>query len=301
MSFYISIKTHKQLTYKELMSNLVFPNVELSEPNGLNEPIDSNICKVFMPHESTRGALLYYSNAEYTVGINILSSETDFRLALNIAETISIITHSDIIPEDSETGMDLKMFKTHYDKKWIDREKLLGVPLLLDNIGQKGQTVAIDCCYMTYLIGPKIHASLDKSSIQAYYNSLVEKICKTQFFDQNKYTVPNVMQVKNKGTEDVKRMIVLYPNGGQFLPSSDILVIQYENEFIELPYDKISNIANTHFHRIDEEQYIVDSLTTEEFIKCFQSAKSLLSTANATTTNQGNSDDTPKKKWWQFW
>ena len=278
MSFYLSIKTHKQLTYKELMSNLVFQNVQLSEPDVLNERISSNICKVFIPHESTRGVILYYSNAEYTVGINILSSETDFRLALNIAETISIMTHSDIIPEDGETSMDLRMFKTHYNEEWIDKEKLLGVPWLLDNIGQKGQIVAIDCCYMTYLIGPKIHASLDKSSVQAYYNSLVEKICKTQFFDQNKYMVPSVMQVKYNEIEAIKRIIVLYPNGEQFLPKSDILVIEYENESIDLPYDKISHIANAHFHRIDEEQYVVDSLTKEEFIKCFQSAKSLLST-----------------------
>ncbi len=278
MSFYHRIKTNKQLTYKELMSNLAFQNVELSEPDELSEPIDSNICKVFIPHESTRGVILYYSNAEYVVGINVLSSETDFRLALNIAETISIMTHSDIIPEDSETSMGLKMFKTHYNEEWIDKEKLLGVPLLLDNIGQKGQIVAIDCCYMTYFIGPKIHASLDKSSVQAYYNSLVEKICKTQFFDQNKYTMPHVMQVKYKETGAVKDIIVLYPNGEQFLPKSDILVIEYENEYIELPYDKISHIANVHFHRIDEEQYVVDSLTKEEFIKCFQSAKSLLST-----------------------
>ena len=275
MSFYLRIKTNKQLTYKELISNLAFQNVELSEPDELNEPIDSNICKVFMPHESTRGVILYYSNAEYVVGINILSSETDFRLALNIAETISIMTHSDINTEDSETSMDLKMFKTHYNEEWIDKEKLLGVPSLLYNIGQKGQIVAIDCCYMTYLIGPKIHASLDKSSVQAYYNSLVENFCKTQFFDQNKYRMPRVMQVKYNKTEAVKHIIVLYSNGEQFLPKSDILVLEYENEFIDLPYDKISHIANAHFHRIDEEQYVVDSLTKEEFIKCFQSAKSL--------------------------
>ena len=127
MSFYLSIKTNKHLTYKELMSNLAFQNVEVSEPDELSEPIDSNICKVFIPHESTRGVILYYSNAEYVVGINVLSSETDFRLALNIAETISIMTHSDIIPEDSETSMGLKMFKTHYNEEWIDKEKLLGV------------------------------------------------------------------------------------------------------------------------------------------------------------------------------
>ena len=92
MSFYLKIRTENKISYKDLISNLKFSEASVIQSNSFDDLINEDSCKVFLPNESTRGVTLKYVNSEYSVGINVISSETDFELALNITEVISILT-----------------------------------------------------------------------------------------------------------------------------------------------------------------------------------------------------------------
>jgi hypothetical protein len=76
--------------------------------------------------------------------LNIVSSETDFEIALNITEAISELTQSPILPEDEENPIDLITFKNNYDSKWIEQEKYGGISIFIDKIGNDGETLEID-------------------------------------------------------------------------------------------------------------------------------------------------------------
>lgn len=301
MSFYLKIRTENKISYKDLISNLKFSEASVIQSNSFDDLINEDSCKVFLPNESTRGVTLKYVNSEYSVGINVISSETDFELALNITEVISILTDSLILPEGREKPIDTIVFKNEFNKAWIDKEKLVGVDIFLDNIGNEGDTLAIGCCDLTYLVGPKIHSQLDKSSEHEYYNSLVNKIRNSQFFDRQKYAIPNTIQVTNRETGELKRVIVLYQNGNQFLPKSELLVIKLGNERIELPYNRISEIANDKFSLVDEEQYLVDTLTDNEFQNILITAKTILSKPPPKAQIQENQSIETQSKWWKFW
>lgn len=287
MSFYFNVSSEKTITYSELIGKLKLKNIQLDPLDNLNEFIGEHNYKLFIPNKSTRGVNLYYRERSYSIGLNVISSDADFELGLHLAETISELTQAPILPEDREDPIDINTFKKEYDKAWIEREKYLGVNIFMEKIGAEGNTLSIGCCYMMYMIGPKIHEKLDKSSERSYYNGLVNHICATQFWNKEIYLTPNILQVTNKDGGEKKELIVLYPNGNQFLRKADVLVIPYGDKRLELPFERIGEIASEKFHLVDEEQYLVDQLTDEEYRNvCLKAAEVL--------------NEKKQKPWWKF-
>jgi hypothetical protein len=301
MSFYLKIKTENRISYQELISNLKQNDVKIIQPNKLGDLINDESCKLYIINESTRGVTLKFLNSEYSIGINVISSETDIELALSITEAISILTNSLILPEDREKPIDTITFKNEFDKSWIDREKLIGIGMFIDKIGNDGDILAIGCCNLTYLVGPKVHSQLNKNSELEYYYSLVTKIKNAQFFDRQKFVIPNIIQITSRDNGEVKRIIVLYQNGNQFLPKSEFLVINSDNERIELPFNRINEIATDKFTLMDEEQYFVDTLTDNEFRSLLIAAKTAILKPVQDIQTKVNSDHEPKNRWWKFW
>lgn len=301
MSFYFNIQSEKEITYKQLIEKLKFENIEFNHVEDIDEYIGENNYKAFIKNKSTRGVNLSYREQDYSIGVNVISSETDFEIALNIVEAISELTQTQILPEDEEIPIDLFTFKNKYDSQWIEKEKYLGINIFLEKIGNEGDTLAIGCCYMSYHIGPNIHKELDISSEKSYYQGLVSHISKTQFWDREKYQIPNIIQITDEETSERKDIIVLYQNGKQFLSKADIIVISNGESRIEIPYEKIKILVSEKFHLVDEEQYLVDELTDEEYQNIYLKAKEISATKEIENTTVLNSEVKIQKKWWEFW
>ncbi|WP_185289343.1 hypothetical protein [Chryseobacterium lactis] len=301
MSFYFTIGSEKKITYRQLSDKLKSDNIEFSYAENIDEFIDEYNCKAFIKDKSTRGVNLNYREQEYSIGLNIVSSETDFEIALNITEAISELTQSPILPEDEENPIDLITFKNNYNSKWIEQEKYGGISIFIDKIGNDGEILEIGCCYMNYKVGPNIHKKLDTRTEKSYYDGLVSHISKTQFWDREKYQIPNIIQTTNRETGEKKNIIILYQNGKQFLSNADVVVISHEESRIEIPYEKIKLLASEKFHLVDEVQYLVDELTDEEYKKIYLKAEEI-STLKETESIAGlNSALGAQKKWWEFW
>ncbi|MBV4357922.1 hypothetical protein [Pinibacter aurantiacus] len=301
MSFYFTITTNKRISYNDLLIELINKNVEIDQPEILQDLVADGGCKFFIPYRSTRGVTLRYENQEYSIGLNVVASEADFELALNITETLSKYTGALILPEDRDEPIDIEILTKDYSQKWIDEIKLLGIDIFIEKIGMTGNDLSIGCCYMMYSIGPKIHSQLDSSSKESYYHGLVKLICQTQFFDREKYAIPSYLVVTNKKTDKKEKMIVLYPNGDQFLPVADVLVIRKEDDWVELPFGRINEIATNKFTLIDEQQYLVDALSEAEYHSLFLAARNILTDASVKNENEEIAETPKTKRWWQFW
>jgi len=135
---------------------------------------------------------------------------------------------------------------------------------------------------MSYSVGPNIHNKLIYTNEEEYYQSLVQHIQQTQFFDRNQYAIPNILVSSNKDGQNRKRILVFYPTGSELLSQADYVVFPVENGKYEIPYTMLKDIATDKFRLIDEIQYVVDPLSSEEYSQLIQSIENELSKVKET-------------------
>ena len=264
MSFYFGISTEKEVSYKNLEDQLGNENVKFYlPPEERTNPIKG--AKIYIPHQSTRGVSIYKEENGYSIGINVIASEEDFHLAINVTKAIGELTNGTILLEDSDENIDAAELLNKYNQEWIDMMKTLGISTLIEGIGQKGKVMTIGGCYMHYSIGPRIHNTLDASSELSYYNGLIDHIRKTQFFDLSKYQIPTIITSTHKDGTNKKSIVVFYPGGNEFLSFADYVVFPVHNGSYEVSYDMIPRISDSKFKRVDEKQFTIDSLGRTEY------------------------------------
>lgn len=264
MSFYFNIKSADNLTYYELQSKLEIPDTQFHQrPLNLQDPIIGT--KIFIPGKSTRGITISKNDESYSIGINVIASEEDFHLALNVTTTIAKSLNGEIFPEDSEGSISLEKMTKKYDETWVNMMKTLGTNIFLERVGKGKSTLSIGCCYMKYMIGPNIHKILDNSNELTYYQSMVKHIQKTQFFDVTKYQIPNVIVSTSQDGSNRKSYVVFYPHGSQFLSHADYIVFPVNRKKYEIPYEQINLIIDSRFNKIDETQYTIEPLTEKDY------------------------------------
>lgn len=275
MSFYFNVVSERKVTYKSLANKIDFPSLEYS-----NDFLDSEEeiigTKIFIPQKSTRGITISKDEQGYSIGINVIASEEDFNLAIQTTKCISELTEGSIIAEDSEEHIARSELSAKYNQAWIDGIKTLGANVLIERIGKEKEILSVGCCYMTYAVGPNVNSQLKYSNEEEYYHALVKHIQKTQFFDRNKYVIPNLLFVSNKETKAQKRILVFYPTGSEFLSQADFVVFPVGNGSYEIPYEMLKDIATDKFKLIDETQYVVEPLTEEEYAQIIQSIETEL-------------------------
>lgn len=275
MSFYFNISTKEKVSYKNLKEQLKIPNVKFHwEPEDEMKPIEG--AKIYLPNKSTRGITISKEEDSYSIGINVIASEEDFKLAVNTAKAIAELTDSKILPEDDDDAIPPDALLNKYNQDWIDSMKTLGTNLFIERIGQDGNLLSIGCCYMKYTVGPNIHQKLDASSELNYYNSLVAHVQKTQFFDFSKHQIPQVLVSTNQDGGNRKTYVVFYPHGAQFLSYADYVVFPAGSGKYEIPYSFIPLIADDKFKLIDETQFSIDALNEADYQKVIERIESEL-------------------------
>lgn len=125
MSFYFTIQSEKEITYRQLINELPLENIEFGHLEDIDDYIGENNYKAFIKNKSTRGVNLSYREQNYSVSLNVIASEADFEIALHIVEALSKLTETEILPEDRENPIDIVTFRNHYSKNWIEEEKYL--------------------------------------------------------------------------------------------------------------------------------------------------------------------------------
>ena len=168
MSFYFYVPTDKKVSYQALTGALTHKEIEYSSEEKDSEN-DIEGTKIFIPGRSTRGVTIALEEDGFAVGLNIMASEEDFALALDVTETLSRLTGGPIQPEDEDEPINLSLFKEKFDREWVDYMKLSGVSLFLEEIGQEQHKLTIGCCYMSFTVGPRIHAQMETDKGELAY------------------------------------------------------------------------------------------------------------------------------------
>lgn len=275
MSFYFNVQSSKDVSYNDLRITLKDSSIKFYvSPVDFSEPIKGT--KIFIPNKSTRGISISRDEHSFSIGINVIASEDDFKLAVSTTKAIAELTNGIILPEDSDGEINAKELEEKYDQNWIDSLKILGVDMFIQRVGIDRHLLAIGCCYMQYNIGPDIHKQLDDSNELNYYNSLVSHIQNTQFFDIEKYQIPNKIATTSQDGSNRKTYVIFYPHGSQFLAQADFVVFPVENGKYELPFAQLYLIANSKFSKIDENQYTIDALNNFEYTEIIVSIENEL-------------------------
>jgi hypothetical protein len=274
MSYYFSIPAPQVVSYESLTNQLAqsdakYVNAEITDPKEIQST------RLYVKGKSTRGVSLQYTDDAYSVGLNIIASETDFRLGIATAAAIAELTNSTVHPEDEEGPMSAAAFTAKFDEEWIDTMKLLGVSMFREKVGGEQHVLTMNGCFMNYSVGPKVYKHLDPTTDESLYRSLVDHIAGTQFFDFNKYAIPGHIVVTDKETKKEKRVLVFYPFGSQFLAQSDVVSFRHGEENFELAYSEIYKIATDKFTLIDELQHVVDPLTEEDYAQVIANVKAI--------------------------
>ena len=105
-------------------------------------------------------------------------------------------------------------------------------------------------------------------------------IQKHQFFDREQYSLPTIIAARDPETEEVTRYLIFYPTGNQFLQKADVVIFKNlaggDQGRYEISYDQLSELATDRFSLVDEDQYLVEALTEEEYQDLFNRVKKLL-------------------------
>jgi hypothetical protein len=274
MSYYFSIPAPQIVSFESLTKQLAQPdakyvNAEVTDGKEINNT------RLYVRDKSTRGVSLRYQDNAYSVGLNIIASETDFRLGIATAVALAELTNSAVLPEDEEGPMSPAAFTAKFNDEWIDSMKLLGVSKFREMIGKEQHILTINGCFINYNIGPKVYQHLDPTTDESLYRTLVDHIAKTQFFDFNKYAIPGHFVIKGEKTEKDKRILLFYPFGSQFLALSDVVDFSHGEENFELAYSELYKIATDKFTLVDELQYVVDPLTEEDYAQIIANVKAI--------------------------
>lgn len=211
------------------------------------------------------------------------------------------------MPEDREEAVTADYLQEHYGDDWMATHLHAGMEIVSEKVQMEGETIALGCCYMQYHIGPYVNSLLDASSPEAYFDSMTRHICETQFFDREIYQVPHILRVTDPTTDETKRIALLFPFGGQLIPSCDLLALDSGSERLDFPFELIHELVDDKFTRLDEEQYLLRGITDEENAAIFARAKALMNARPAavqqvpTATKATVPSAEGGKKWWKFW
>lgn len=274
MSYYFSIPSPQMVSFESLTKQLGQADAKYVNAEVMN-PKEIQSTRLYVKDKSTRGVSLRYEDKAYSVGLNIIASETDFRLGIATAAALAELTNSTVMPEDEEGPMSPTALKAKFNDEWIDSMKLLGVDMFREKIGGEQHVLTMNGCFMNYSVGPKVYQYLDPTTDESLYRTLVDHIASTQFFDFNKYAIPGHIVVTDKATQKEKRILVFYPFGSQFLAQSDVVTFRFGEENFELAYHEIYKIATDKFTLVDELQYVVDPLTEEDYAQVIANVKAI--------------------------
>lgn len=274
MSYYFSIPAPQMVSFESLTKQLAQPDAKYVNAE-VTDGKEIKITRLYVRDKSTRGVSLQYEDNAYSVGLNIIASETDFRLGIATAAALAELTNSAVLPEDEEGPMSPAALKAKFNDEWIESMKLLGVGMFRDKIGGEQHVLTMNGCFMNYSVGPKVYQHLDPTTDESLYRTLVDHIASTQFFDFNKYAIPGHIVVTDKATQKEKRVLVFYPFGSQFLAQSDVVSFRYGEENFELAYNEIYKIATDKFTLVDELQYVIDPLTEEDYAQVIANVKAI--------------------------
>ena len=87
MSYYFSIPAPQMVSFESLTKQLAQPDAKYVNAEVTDSKV-INATRLYVKNKSTRGVNLQYADKAYSVGLNIIASETDFRL-----------THKDDFPD----------------------------------------------------------------------------------------------------------------------------------------------------------------------------------------------------------
>lgn len=113
MSFYFTIQTKSRPTPAAIVETTGRTDVHWLESDG-------GTIAFYVPGQSLRGAMVYPTQAGYTVGVNAFTTRVDAELAREVAAAIGVLTKTDVLPESETTAFPAADIREFGGPDWVN-------------------------------------------------------------------------------------------------------------------------------------------------------------------------------------
>ncbi|PTX59285.1 hypothetical protein C8N46_110122 [Kordia periserrulae] len=296
MSFHFYVKNNTPVTFSQVLTNKYVPKqVAIAYEKEKNEIIQG-FSKLYIPLESSRGVVITKDDDEYDIELNTGASETDYYLATRVALALGELNNSDITDELGEI-FSADGLQEEYTKKWAQEIESYGINALIHIIQEHSSSVQLNGCKRAYYFGEKMLQKLTNEqhlTEAEIAKNIVEDIKQLQFIEdiQKDIHVPTLMEADF--IEGTQSFISVAPNFRLLLIKADCIILRNDEHLAKFDYEDFIELPKIKekLHPIDEEQFIMESLSNHEYQKIIkQYIKALIA------------KEKPKKSKskWKFW
>jgi hypothetical protein len=297
MSYHITVKNNYPVTYKQILESSRLPKgVVVAFEINIELAIEG-YSRFYLTDKSARGVALTVSKKEYDVELNIGSSKDDYILATNISVALAEYNGSMISPEsDDECSIDEFLMK--YDENWADTIKTLGINAVKTLVKQNG-TMKLPCCVRPFYFGPNMldSLSMNPDSDESFASNFIESIRHLQFIENRipGLEIPTLME--GDFPEGVKQVLIILPEFKLLIQKCDYVILQTEKSILRVEFDRFIKFTTNKLQRVDEEQYVLNPISKDEFIKLIAQINVPKEVMTASTSDANNGGG----NWWKFW
>lgn len=290
MSIHFQIKKNRDITIGEILEHPGMQKVQIAYGEELKpEEAFAFYCTFYMPYESSRGVTAGLDEHGFDVGINVLASKADYRLALRLSTAIAHLTGSEIEPEFGGS-YSAEEFEKTFGEEWVEENKTQGLHAMTHIVNEQG-IMAMSGCFRNYYLGPDMLKKMkeDEPDEKTLYQRVTDNIKKLQFLDPTKIYAPNMYAVtEDDGTEWSYIPIAPEARQGLFKAEYFMLFLDEDNH-VRVPFDTMKEYALTHFERLDEEQFVFPKMSRRTFFSLMEHFGYQIQDGNSV------------KPWWKFW
>lgn len=266
MSFYFYIRTPKLLTHEAILEGVdndeVFISNITEDDEGDNALKPDYHYNYFIMNRATRGATLVFTNNMYQVYLNALACMDDYKLGLDIIESVSTQTGSEIETETGEKFATAALLRETYNDEWMNSHIKMAVDSTVAIIKEKGKVTAFGCI-RNFVIGPNT-LELIKSMGDDLSENMMEAFRRSQFIDPEKYIDANVYIVDEGKTEEWTYAVIPVDTG-VILPETDFVFFFFsENEHYRVPHKDFIRLESNKVQMIDEEQTQIEPMSAPD-------------------------------------
>jgi hypothetical protein len=243
---------------------------------------------------STRGVGVRIDDDGFDIALNTMASPEDCQLAIDLATALGKVTSQSVLPEDSEEPIDVSELRARFGEAWAQEHSRWGADVTLRIAAEKGP-VTLGGPYRPFHVGPRLIAQLRTPGDSGADQRLMDAMRRAQYAHLDGWFCANVMGIQ--AGNDVIKVTPFGPEVAYLFPAVQFLVLMpNDKDLYYLPYERLPEVAASHFEWLDESQALVKSHSYGEYKSLIERARPYLSLQpGGPALPPGGSE---KRKWW---
>lgn len=280
MSFTFSIASKKPPLVQEIFAHASLEPIDFTSEEEIPQEgpwPKGDVVHFYQPGKTTRGIEVDYDKKLFNVRINTLAHPHDYDLGFRFLEAVAAWAGNELQTEEGDT-IPVEQLREKYDKAWIDEQNDAGFQMIISMLFNEDENERMESCILQgpvrpFHLGPRVWNEIAIAGPENQMRDrLLEKMRQVQDVSQDFYAA-ELMTVET-ATKEQFDISILVPGAQLLMPSAEFLIMAGENEgddSYRVPSKDVwPLIPKEKFAWLDEEQTLIQPLTSEEWTKLIE-------------------------------